>query len=426
MVAYRLDYDNGSLIDGKYRVVGRIGKGSYGDVFRVHDAEGHSFALKLLRLWEVSTDLHEQLNRRFEQEYNTARIASEYLVHSLDFGIIEGNPYLLMEYCPDGDLSKLIGKDVPQPANCAHDILEGLYALHSSGKLHRDLKPENVLIRKDGRFALTDFGVVGEMDRRNRLSESGWIRKRPKQVQGTPLYMAPEMAARVGGGVTYLPTVDLWSFGVMMYELLTKGSFPFGNIETIEELASYQERAKKGDWDEEKLRSVPHSREWTRIVRGCLEPDYRNRYQSALDVMLDLRPVLGESAAMMKVSDRKSRSSHITRLEITQGDNVGSSYMLSACQKGGRRMIRVGRETGNDIVLPDNRNTYVSRYHFTLERSADGTYWTIKDGQWRAEARQWCASTNGTYLNSTPVSTGGLRVFTGDIITVGEYKIKVE
>lgn len=431
MIAYRLDIKTGDLIDGKYTVIDRIGSGSYGDVYKVKDVRGNNYALKLLRLWEVSNELHDPLVAKFDQEYKTGKLTSEYLIHSLDFGVVKGNPYLLIEYCSSGDLSKLIGKDLSQLPSFVHDILEGLHALHSEGKVHRDLKPENVLIRNNGKAALTDFGVVGEMDQSKRMSEVGWWKKRPKQVQGTPLYMAPEMADRVGGGVTYLPTVDIWSFGVMMFELLTGGSFPFGNIEKIEDLPTYQEKAKKGKWDTEKLRSVPNGNDWFYIIDRCLAPNYRERYQSALEVLQDMKPMIGNVNPIHK-KERLSRNPNISKLIITQGDNLGTTYMLSNFLNGHRRMLHVGRKPeDNDIVLPENNSTYVSRYHFTLEKSKDGSFWTIKDGQWIKSERAWVTSTNGTYLNATPVIThsdgkDGLKVFTGDIITVGEYKIKVE
>ena len=424
MIAYRLDIKSGDLIDGKYSVVSKIGSGSYGDVFKVEDVRGNNYALKLLRLWEVSCDLHAPLVAKFEQEYKTGRLVSEYLIHSLDFGTIKGNPYLLMEYCAHGDLSKLIGKDLSRLPQYFHDILEGLHILHSEGKVHRDLKPENVLIRSNDRAALTDFGVVGEMDQSKRMSEVGWWKKRPKQVQGTPLYMAPEMSERVGGGVTYLPTVDIWSLGVMLYELLTGGSFPFGDIERVEDLPLYQRNAKKGNWDVEKLRVAPHGNDWLYIINRCLTPDYRERYQSALDVLQDMKPLMG-NVSLHHAQEKLSRSTSISVLVVTQGENLGTSYALNSHLKARGRMLRVGRCNNNDIILPES-SVYVSRYHFTLEKSKDGSFWIIRDGQWMKDEKRWVASTNGTYLNATPVSCDGLKVFTGDIITVGEYKIKVK
>lgn len=425
MIAYRLDIKTGDLIDGKYSVVNRIGSGSYGDVFRVRDVQGHDYALKLLRLWEVSNDLHDPLVTKFEQEYKTGRISSEYLIHSLDFGVVEGNPYLLMEYCSSGDLSKCIGKDLKVLPNYARHILEGLHALHSEGKIHRDLKPENILIRNNGKAALTDFGVIGEMDKSKRMSEVGWWTKRPKQVQGTPLYMAPEMFECKGGGVTYLTTVDIWSFGIMMYELLTGGSFPFGNIERPEELPAYQNNAKKGKWDMNKLKSVHNGDDWFHIIDRCLKPDYRERYQSALEILRDMTPMIG-NINPVHIEEKLSRSTSISQLIVTQGDNLGTTYDLNHCLKNQCRMLRIGREHSNDIVLPETNSAYVSRHHFTLEKAKDGSFWIIRDGQWQKNEKRWVTSTNGTYINATPINQEGVRVYTEDIITAGEYKFKVK
>lgn len=424
MIAYRLNIKTGDLIDGKYSVINQIGSGSYGDVFRVKDARGDDYALKLLRLWEVSSELHDKLLAKFDQEYKTGRLSSEYLIHSLDFGNIQGNPYLLMEYCPFGDLSKSVGKDLNKLPYFAHDILEGLHTLHSEGKVHRDLKPENVLIRGNGKAALTDFGVIGEMDQSKRMSEVGWWKKRPKQVQGTPLYMAPEMADRIGGGVTYLPTVDIWSFGVMMYELLTGGSFPFGDIQKIEDLPTYHENALKGRWNTNRIVSLETGNFWYTVINRCLKPNYRERYQSVLEILQDMKPIIGSNSNHLQ--ERLSRSNAISMLVVTQGDNLGASYVLSSYLNGNGRMIRVGRSDNNNIVLPVGDSTYASRYHFTLEKSKDGSFWIIRDGQWQFIEKRWVPSTNGTYLNASPVTQSGQKIFTGDIITAGEYKIKVK
>ena len=422
MIADRLDIKPGDFLDGKYHVVKKVGSGSYGDVFKVKDSHGNVYALKLLHLWDIISGLREELIKKFEQEYKTAQIASKYLVHSIDHGIIRGNPYLVMEFCQNGDLDNLKQKDTNKVARIARDILEGLHALHSEGMVHRDLKPANVLIKGDGTAALTDFGTIGFRDVK-RQSSKKFLSSRPKDMKGTPLYMSPEVVDRKGGGVTYLPTVDIFSFGVMMYELITDGSFPFGNIDKIEDLPSYQENAKNGKWDSNRLKASPLGKDWLYIIERCIASNYRERYQSALEVLQDMKPMIGNVGSHQ---ERLSRSTTLTRLLITQGDNLGATYTLSRFLTNQGRMLRVGRELHNDIVLPENNSTYLSRYHFTLERSKDGIFWVIKDGQWQKKERRWVTSTNGTYLNATPVTQEGLKVFTGDIITAGEYKIKVE
>lgn len=427
MIAYRLDYKEHDFIDDRFLILSKIGEGSYGNVFKVRDVDdGGIYALKLLRLWEVSGDTRIELGRKFRQEYETALIQSRYLVHSMpdSFRIVRGNPYFLMEYCPNGDMTKVIGSDVPDIVSYAHDILMGLYVIHSAGLVHRDLKPDNVLFKADGKMALTDFGVVGDVN--HKTPGVGWLGKHLKQALGTPLYMAPEMYARKGG-ITYLPTVDLWSFGVMMFELLTKGSFPFGDIKDIDDLPVYMKRARNRDRScFSKLYEAPYGRDWYVIIDRLLEPDQRKRYQSAADVLHDLRLFLNIQMHF-SVDDRKSRDQHINSLMITQGLDVGRTYILADILPYRARMIEVGRSDSNSIVLQETGDLhYVSRHHFTLERSRDSTYWIIRDGQWNKNLRKWIASLNGTYLNATIVSTKGMKVYTGDIITVGDYKLKVQ
>lgn len=424
MIAYRLDLHTGEWIDGKYKVVDRLGSGSYGDVYKVEDLTGQLYALKLLRLWEVPNDIHGELLNKFELEYKTSRLKSDYLVHSLDFGVLQGNPYLLMEYCPKGDLGHMVGGEIPNIQTYAHDILEGLYALHTEGKIHRDLKPENVLIRNNGKAALTDFGVVGEMEKKKRQSAINWFSKRPKQLQGTPFYMSLEIYDREPGGITYLPTVDIWSFGVMMYELLSHGHFPFGDITKPEELPYYFTKAKKNDWDRDRLKSIPKGNEWSYIIGRCLQPKYQDRYQSTLEVLSDMKPLLGNLFSN-HIEERLSHSPKISGIVVTQGDNLGTSFVLSTLLKGYCRILKVGRENDNDIRIPEKNETYVSRYHFSLERLLDGSGWLIRDGQWKKSEGTWVTSTNGTYINSQRIDMKGVKLFTGDIITAGEYKFKV-
>ncbi len=118
------------------------------------------------------------------------------------------------------------------------------------------------------------------MDKSKRMSEVGWWKSKPKQTFGTPLYMSPEIYNKNGGGITYLPTVDIWSFGVMMYEVLTGGSFPFGNIESVEDLPHYMQRAKQGRWNRDALASARDGATWLPVISRCLAPNPRDRYQT--------------------------------------------------------------------------------------------------------------------------------------------------
>lgn len=97
----------GDTIDGRYTVERQLGEGSFGNVFAVTGADGARYALKLLRLWEVHPEIRSQLVSRFDMEFETGRISSPFLVHSLDHGLVGGNPYIVMEFCPDGDLIHL-------------------------------------------------------------------------------------------------------------------------------------------------------------------------------------------------------------------------------------------------------------------------------------------------------------------------------
>ena len=425
MVAFRLDLKVGDVIDDKYHIIKSIGSGSYGDVFLVQDSHGQ-YAMKILRLFDEPSELHEELVKRFTQEYETAKMPGDYFVHSLDYSQMKGNPYFTMEYCPKGDLASYVGKNTSLLPRLARDILLGLNDLHISGKIHRDLKPENVLIRENGRAALTDFGVVGNKNVAKRMSSKNLF-GRPKQRFGSPLYMAPEMNDLKGGGVTYLQTIDIWSFGVMFYELLTGGKFPFGEPKDISELPQYQANAKKGRWNRQNLRDIPNGREWLPIIERCIVPDYEDRYQNVLDLLKDIESMSGVIRPT-PIPDNNPRSASVAKVVITQGEGTGLSYILKEVLAGKGRMIRIGRSRDNNIVLreKDNEDTYVSRHHFTIEHSPEGRYWTIKDGQWVKEDRGWKLSTNGTYLNASRVTIDGQRLFTGDIITAGEFKLKVE
>ena len=271
MIVERCDYNVGDCINGQYTVSKVLGEGSFGKVYKVTNHNGNNYALKILRLWEVPPEIRKALMDRFEMEFKTGQIECENLVKSLDFGLVGGNPYIVMEYCPNGDLVPYLGANRSEnPLICQH-ILFGLQALHECGKVHRDLKPENVLFKDNGIAALTDFGIAG--DRNKRMTERNIFGK-PNQIFGTYAYMPPEQVNRARGQATVLPTTDIFSFGVLAFQLLT-GDLPFGQLTNHNELALYQKRGKSGDWDYKKLSHIPNANQWYKLLQGCIHPDFQ-------------------------------------------------------------------------------------------------------------------------------------------------------
>lgn len=427
LVVDRCDFNPGDNVQNRYTVKKPLGEGSFGIVYLITDSSERKYALKLLRLWEVPPEIRQPLMERFEMEFKTGQIESENLVRSIDYGTIGGNPYIVMEFCPGGDLEAHLGRCNDRAVTICQQILAGLNALHIHGKVHRDLKPENVLFKEGGIAALTDFGIAG--DRTHRMTQRNIFGK-PNQIFGTYAYMPPEQVNRVRGGATVLPTTDIFSFGVLAYQLLTN-KLPFGTLESHNDLAMYQKRGKDYQWDRESLLAVPNGREWERVIAGCLIPDYKQRIQTARDVMQMLPQAPAGYAAPQPVQlqtyqPQPIANTHGYRLHIMQGEEYGKIYDLTQLQQQGLRLMTVGRQPGNTILVKSDIGAYVSRYHCTIEASADFHTWAIRDGQWMKDTRQWQESSNGTYVNSVRVTPQGYYLKTGDIITIGDVTLRFE
>ena len=262
----------GDVINRRYKINKVLGEGSFGTVYKVDDLRlQQASALKVLRLYDVPPDNRPELCDRFRKEYSTGRINCNCLVHSLEYREIKGNPYIVMEFCPGGDLNPYLGNADGQAVSICYDLLTGLNALHTHGIVHRDLKPENILFKSDGHAALTDFGIVG--DQNDNMTKIG-ANLRPKDIFGTHAYMAPEQRNRARWGVTRLATSDMFSFGVLTYQLLT-GRLPFGRLDTYDDLPAYVERAEKGQWDKAPLKYIDQGASWQRLINACLQPYFQ-------------------------------------------------------------------------------------------------------------------------------------------------------
>ena len=425
VVPMRYDCHPGDLIESRYRVESVLGNGSFGCVYKVVDMSKKCWALKLLRLWDVPSDIRQQLVERFEMEFKTGRIPNENLVHSVDYGYLNGNPYIVMEFCDGGDLKAKIGDRSADLVHYAKCILSGLKALHMEGKVHRDLKPENVLLKSNNIAVLTDFGISG--DRNKRMTERNIFGK-PYQIFGTYAYMPPEQVNR--GKSTVLPTTDIFSFGVLMYQMIT-GILPFGSLDDQNDLVRYQKRGAAGDWNKPALLAALNGKKWYNLIDGCLKPDYRQRLQSVDDVLrlvpfdisMPARDTQPDAVQAVKNATAAAVARE-ARLVVTQGPDYGLEINLTSIVADSKRcVITFGRDTSNCVCLKEYDEPYLSRRHFTIEM-IEQKDWIIRDGQWNPEQRQWIGSSNGTFVNSTEISKKGLYLQQGDIITAGDIKLK--
>jgi serine/threonine-protein kinase len=212
------------LIDGRYRVLARIGQGGMGLVYKVeHQRMGKIAAMKVLHR-ELAAD--KEVVKRFRREAEAvSKLNHPNTVQTFDFGTADGAMYLVMEYVRGEDLGTILRRDGPLPFLRAATLLEqvcgALGEAHELGIVHRDLKPENVLVTrtKDGtdHVKVLDFGLAKLSEREEAAEVTG-----RGAIVGTPYYMSPEQIR----GESLDHRSDLYSLGAMMYRILT-GEPPF-------------------------------------------------------------------------------------------------------------------------------------------------------------------------------------------------------
>jgi eukaryotic-like serine/threonine-protein kinase len=258
----------GTLIADRYRVVGLVGRGGMGEVYRADDLlVGQPVALKFLP--EAVQDDSERLARLYSEVRVARQVSHAAVCRVYDVGEMDGRPFLSMEYVDGEDLASLqrrIGRLPSEKAlDVARQVCAGLAAAHEKGVLHRDLKPENVMLDGRGRVRITDFGLAG-------LAKA----IRGDDVRsGTPAYMSPEQFA----GREVSARSDIYALGLVLYELFT-GRKAF-------EGRTYSELERKHREEEPPrptavVESVEPAVE--RTILRCLEKDPQRRPASALAV----------------------------------------------------------------------------------------------------------------------------------------------
>ena len=211
----------GSLLGQRYELQQPLGAGGMGWVFRASDTRlnGQVVALKFLYPHLVSDGTAFS---RFRNEVLVARkLIHPHIVRTYTFDTDAGHAYIVMEYVDGRTVRDLLQKDYPegmpyaQAVDIALSIAVGMHHSHSSGIIHRDLKPDNIMLSAAGEIKLSDFGLAATLRRQGQLTRCG-------QLLGTPYYMAPEQFR----AETLDTRVDIYAFGILLYELLL-GRVPF-------------------------------------------------------------------------------------------------------------------------------------------------------------------------------------------------------
>jgi predicted Ser/Thr protein kinase len=258
----------GTMLSGRYQIVGLLGKGGMGEVYRANDLTlDQPVALKFL---PESMAQNPAMLARFHGEVRIARqVSHPNVCRVYDVGEVEGQLFLSMEYIDGEDLSSLLRRIGRLPADkgieFARKICAGLAAAHDKGILHRDLKPSNIMIDSNGQVVVMDFGLAGIAGELGGSEISA----------GTPAYMSPEQLS----GTEVTVRSDIYALGLLLYEMFT-GKRPFeGN--SLAEMIELQARATPVSLTTV-VKDVDPVVE--RVILRCIAPDPKLRPTTALAV----------------------------------------------------------------------------------------------------------------------------------------------
>jgi serine/threonine-protein kinase len=264
------------LFDSRYLITRKLGAGGMANVYLAEDQElGRRVALKLLNDRHASDD---QFVERFRREaQNAAGLNHPNIVSIFDRGHAEDTYYIAMEFLDGRTLKELLIRNGPTPIPIAIDyarqILGGLAFAHRHGIVHRDIKPHNIVVGKDGRLKVTDFGIA--RSGASQMTEAG-------SIVGTAQYLSPEQAR----GAAVDARSDLYSLGIVMYEMLT-GRVPFTGDAPVEIAMKHLQNVPEPP---STIRSeVPHDLD--AVVMRALAKDPEQRYASAEEMDADLARV---------------------------------------------------------------------------------------------------------------------------------------
>ena len=271
----------GEKINDRYQIIKSIGEGGMANVYLAYDTIlDRDVAVKVLR-GDLSND--EKFVRRFQREaLNASSLSHPNIVEVYDVGEDNGQYFIVMEYIEGKNLKDLLKKrgklTTSEVVDIMSQIADGLSVAHDSYIIHRDIKPQNIMILENGLVKITDFGIAMAMNA-TQLTQTN-------SVMGSVHYLPPEQAS--GKGSTLKS--DIYSMGILMYELLT-GKLPYRGDNAVEIALKHLKEPLPSIRDE--LPDLPQSVENVILKSAAKNP--KNRYNDAREMYEDLKTCLDDS-----------------------------------------------------------------------------------------------------------------------------------
>ena len=301
----------GQKINDRYEIIRTIGEGGMANVFLAHDTIlQRDVAVKILR-GDLAAD--EKFVRRFQREaISASSLSHPNIVEMYDVGEDEGQYFIVMEYVNGKTLKSLIKKrgalTLPEVIDIMLQLTSAISCAHESYIIHRDIKPQNVMILEDGRVKITDFGIA--------LALNSTELTQTNSVMGSVHYLPPEQANGTGSTVKS----DIYSLGILMYELLT-GKIPFKG-ETAVEIAIKQMKEQIPSVRDINP-NIPQSVE-NIIIKACAK-NPKNRYDNAGEMLHDLETCMS--------ADRMEERRHVYKYPEHEIDIEKVAENLSRTEK---------------------------------------------------------------------------------------------
>jgi serine/threonine protein kinase/Tfp pilus assembly protein PilF len=342
-----LHFSPGDSFGPRYKIIEEVGRGGMGRVYKAEDKElGITVALKMIH---PEYSARTQIIKRFKKETLLARsISHENVIRIYDLGEVDKIKFISMEYIKGQSLKELILTSgtltVETAISITKQICEALKVAHQKGVIHRDLKPQNILVDGSGKVYVTDFGVAKSVEV---MEDSA-----PGIIIGTIQYISPEQAK----GEKADPRSDLYSLGIIIYEMLT-GEKPF----KAETYTGYiQKHIHEKPTPPSKINpNIPAYLE--KIILKCLEKDKKYRYQEAQEIINDLgdqkvatKPFLSGIKISSRIQSKKLMNAlYISLLTIL----ITAIVLLWTTKKTPQVPIPPGLQKNSVAVLHFENNT---------------------------------------------------------------------